>query len=249
MSFSFGVDRRHRPFMTSKQVAEDGAIAPFVYHDVNANGHFDPAVDEPLSGVGFSGTGRRQAKTDASGDALLTGLSVAEPVVVDVDQTSLKDPFWVSAGGPVVVDPRPGKITPVAIAIVDGGEISGTVSAKSDAEPIGGVVLQLVGPDKRVFGKVNTLSDGSYLFEAVPPGAYRVEIVGGQQINNTRVPVQSASARLLPSGDAVDGIDFTIDIGERKLAAGAADDGDAGALPAAQAAEVAGPHFDEATRK
>ncbi len=238
MSFSVGLDRRGMPFMTAQGLARSGTLAPFVYYDANADGHFDPATDKPLSGVAFRGGGAvgRAARTDEAGDALLTGRSVVDPSILDVDQTTLQDPFWISENGPVAVDARPGKITPLDIAIVDGGEISGLVSAKADAAPVGGVALRLLGRLKHVIATQKTLSDGTYLFEAVPPGPVTVEIVDGQKIGDTKISASSKAVVAEP-GAAVDGIDFVIETGMRGPSA---DDKDKPAAPAPDVKPEAG---------
>ena len=215
LSFSVGVDRRGDPFMTSQGLAHSGTLAPFVYYDADANGRFDPATDRALPGVGFRSETGRHARTDDNGDALLTGRSIDEPSAIEIDPSTLADPFWIPESGPVAIDARPGEITLVDMAVVEGGEISGQVSAKSDAGPVGGLSLRLVGRDKRVIATLTSLSDGSYYFEAIPPGTVTVEIVAGQTMADVKIAVQSRLLTVKPGGIVTDGTDFIVDVGVR----------------------------------
>ncbi len=252
MSFSFGMDRRKKPFVTSQQIAENGAIAPFVYHDVNANGRYDPGTDEPLADVAFhGGSSDRKTKTDAGGDAMLTGpvgrRAGGRRRRPDEPQGSVlglrERARWSSIPGPARSRPS---TSPSSMA------------ARSRApcwrSPTPGPSAASRCSSSAATGASSARSTPSATAPTssrrLPPGGYRVEIVSGQQINGVNIPVLARSAHLAPGGTEVDGIDFTVDIGDRKPAADDQDGGDqgtgdAGAAPADGSAS-AGPRFEEA---
>jgi hypothetical protein len=214
LTFSFGARRNGRPFATSQRLADAGAIAPFVYYDQDGNGRFDADIDQPLSEVGFRLDHGRRPKTVTGddGDAILGNESVDRPLTIDIDPSTLADPFWTSAAGPLSVQPRRGRILELELAVVDGGEIAGTVSAPTETDdiPVGGVLVRLSDARGRKVAEVRTMDDGFYLFERLPPGSYVVEIVDGQTLQDIQIEPVSQEVELPPGGEVLDGIDIRI---------------------------------------
>jgi hypothetical protein len=214
MAFSLGVDRHGRPQMTSQRLAERGGVATFVYYDKDADGRFDPEQDEPLPDIGFRLDGNRRppVRTDAKGGAILAELSAARPLTIDLDEETVADPFWISATGPVTLQPRRSRLFDLEIAVVDSGEISGTVSTKTANGDLtlGSVLVQLSHKDGRVVSEVRTLEDGFYLFERLAPGSYVVSIPEGQEIEGVGILPATVPVALAPGGDVIDGIDVVL---------------------------------------
>lgn len=200
--------------MTSQRLAERGGVAPFVYYDKDADGRFDPEQDEPLPDIGFRLDGNRRppVRTDAKGGAILAELSAARPLTIDLDEETVADPFWISATGPVTLQPRRSRLFDLEIAVVDSGEISGTVSTKTTNGDLtlGSVLVQLSHKDGRVVSEVRTLEDGFYLFERLAPGSYVVSIPEGQEIEGVGILPATVPVALAPGGDVIDGIDVVL---------------------------------------
>ena len=214
LTFSFGARRNGRPFATSQRLADAGAIAPFVYYDQDGDGRFDSDVDQPLSEVGFRLDHGRRPKTltGAGGDTVLGNESVDRPLTVDIDSSTLADPFWTSAAGPLSVQPRRGRILELELAVVDGGEIAGTVSAPTESGdiPVGGILLRLSDAGGRKVAETRTMDDGFFLFERLPPGTYSVQVVDGQKLQDIEIEPATQHVKLPPGGEVVDGIDIRI---------------------------------------
>ncbi len=215
LSFSFGFDNDGAPYVTSDRLARSGSVSPFVYLDRDADGRFEAGRDEPLPGVGVTlGTGARPDETTGGeGTMMLTSLATSRPVVIDVDRSTLEDPFWVPAAGPLEMQPRAGRTLPVGIAVVEGGEVSGNVTAQvsGEARPVAGVELEIVADRDRVLARTRSLRDGFYLFEGVPPGDYRVRVRPGQSLGDRPLEAAARPVSLAPGGDIIDGLDLAIE--------------------------------------
>lgn len=221
LSFSFGFDREYRPFITGERMAERGAITPFVYHDRDADGRFDAGRDTPLADVGFtvaSGV-RVEQKTNEEGYSTLTNLTTTDSLVMEVDRSTLDDPFWVSAKGPIELRPRPARILPVEIPIVEGGEISGSVMREIDGrdQQVGGLELLLIDRHGRRIASTRSQVDGYFLFETVPPGHYVVRVKADQELDD--VPIDSDDIEIVvPAGGAlVEGLEIAVNLLEAPL--------------------------------
>jgi hypothetical protein len=214
LTFSFGARRDGRPFATTQRLADAGAIAPFVYYDQDGDGQYDSSVDQPLSEVGFRLDHGQRPKTltNDGGEAVFGNQSVDRPLVIDIDPSTLADPFWTSAAGPLSIQPRRGRILELELAVVDGGEIAGTVSAPTETDdiPVGGVLVRLSDAHGRNVAEVRTMDDGFYLFERLPPGTYVVEIIDGQKLQDIEIEPVNREVKLDPGGEVLDGIDIRI---------------------------------------
>lgn len=214
--FSFGFDRNYRPYVTSDRLATTGAVAPFVYFDADANGQFEPETDRALEGVGFQGKNSRPLgkRTDSKGELLLTQLSTVRPLTLAVDEGTLEDPFWVPTHGPITVQPRSGRSFTLEIPIVEGGEISGTISGVvgNSTVPVEGVRVNLITLDDRPVAEARSFGDGFYLFEKVPPGTYVLTVADGQKLEGVTL---MASERIVVVRSEMlvrDGEDFRYDL-------------------------------------
>jgi hypothetical protein len=75
----------------------------------------------------------------------------------------------------VVVTPRPGVATRVALPMTQAGEIEG-VAIRDGGNPIEGLGLELVDAEGRVRATTLTEFDGYFLFESVAYGRYTVRM-------------------------------------------------------------------------
>jgi len=147
LNTSFGMNRGGGLRFSSRDLAQYGAADVLVYHDRDFNGGFDPTIDSILPNVGVQTDRRRNviASTDAHGRAFVAGLDTQRPVTLGIDTSTIDDPFLVMADSGLSFAPRPGQPFSVQIAIVDSGEIGGTLLAERNGEAIGlsNVVLEL----------------------------------------------------------------------------------------------------------
>jgi hypothetical protein len=148
LNFSFGFDNRGKLSLSSRPMAQEGAADVLVFRDRNGNGLYDKGIDEPQSQAGLRINGQRDstAQTDDQGHVFLTGLSTMQPALLQVDSSSISDPFLASAQGGVRFVPRQGQSFQAQLALVDTGEVSGTLKAQLEGKwvTLSGVVLELV---------------------------------------------------------------------------------------------------------
>ena len=113
--------------------------------------------------------------TGKDGQGTIDGLEPFRPVLIGIDAGSLPDPYVQPALPGVVVTPRPGVATRVALPMVAAGEIEGTLR-RDGGNPIEGLSLELVDAEGRVRATTLTEFDGYFLFESVAYGRYTVRL-------------------------------------------------------------------------
>ena len=119
--------------MSSEKLASRGQVLAEVWMDDNADGIRQPGeaavADVPLT-AGNAFVDRATAK---DGSATIDGLEPFRPVMIGIDAGSLPDPYVQPALPGVVVTPRPGVATRVALPLTAAGEIEGV--AMRDGSP------------------------------------------------------------------------------------------------------------------
>lgn len=147
LNTSFGMNRSGGLTFSGRDLAQYGSADVLVYHDRDFNGAFDAATDSILPNVGVQTDRGRNviASTNANGRAFVSGLDTRRTVTLGIDTSTIDDPFLVMADSGLRFAPRPGQPFAAEIAIVDSGEIGGTLVAERNGQPIGlsNVVLEL----------------------------------------------------------------------------------------------------------
>lgn len=210
--------------VSSEKLASRGQVLAEVWMDDNADGIRQPGeaavADVPLT-AGNAFVDRATAK---DGSATIDGLEPFRPVMIGIDAGSLPDPYVQPALPGVVVTPRPGVATRVALPLTAAGEIEG-VAMRDGGNAIEGLQLELVDAEGRVRATTLTEFDGYFLFESVAYGRYTVRMakasaaalrldpafvlsaVPGKQMPRVRLGTLALRplARALAGGDAADG--------------------------------------------
>lgn len=175
VAFSIGPGSGGKPRVSSNKLASRGMVEALVWEDRNADGIRQD--DEPVMPKVelTAGNGFVEAATDATGRAMIDGLEPFRPVMIGIDTASLANPYVQPALPGIVVTPRPGVATLVALPLVAAGEIDGKV-VRASGTAIEGLALELVDVEGRV--RATTLSefDGYFLFEGVAYGRYTVRV-------------------------------------------------------------------------
>ncbi|MEL7481583.1 MAG: hypothetical protein AAGJ29_08475, partial [Pseudomonadota bacterium] len=111
LRIGFGLSRHRqtgRPRLTPPGQTRSGSIAPFVFVDTNGNNTLD-TDERALEGASFLVANALRAETTASdGTALIAGLQTGAPLSVELQQSSLDDPFLVPRERGYAVNVRPG---------------------------------------------------------------------------------------------------------------------------------------------
>jgi hypothetical protein len=181
LTFSLGREPRTGALVhSSDRMASTGMVSARVFIDANGNQVFDEG-DKPLEGIKFK-QGNPGQITNEKGIALLTGLSIARPIDIVLDTSSLEDPFLVPLREGYEILARPGRPLMLDFPVAPTGEIDGTVFliAQNSERPVSNVQLQLINAEQEVVLETKSEFDGFYLFQMVPMGKYSLRIVSDQ---------------------------------------------------------------------
>lgn len=153
-----------------------GSVAFNAFYDKNGNGRRDPG-ETGVADVIVEGGGVR-ARTDSSGQALITGIGSGPSARVNVslervDAGSVKAPPQI-----IEIQPRPGQVTTVDYPIQLTSEVLVRILlARPDGTKVGlsGVILELVDAAGRS-REAKTEFDGSASFSELTGGVYRLAL-------------------------------------------------------------------------
>ena len=151
------------------------AVETFV--DSNGDGRHE-ANEEALSGVVIRG-GRELETTDAQGRSTIYGLGDGASAQVQIDMSSIEDPYLTPASNTVQITPRPGRVSVVALPISVFGEVELIATfqrAEETPRAISALRIELLDSNGRVVGRSSTEFDGSVLFDTLRPGTYSVRL-------------------------------------------------------------------------
>ncbi|MCY1669497.1 hypothetical protein OVA07_00520 [Novosphingobium sp. SL115] len=165
-------------FLAQPGLAAGGAVAASAFVDANGNQQRDR--DEALVDDVEFDTGTQVARSNRAGVALLGQLGNANRTFLRLNAESLPDLAMAPAAPGFEFVPRPGRIHVSQFAIDTLGEIEGIAVFGAEQRGVSGLVLTLVDASGRQVGRVRTSGGGTFLFEQVRPGTYRVLIDPGQ---------------------------------------------------------------------
>ncbi|WP_448140624.1 MSCRAMM family protein [Sphingopyxis fribergensis] len=175
LAFSFGPKPNGGWRVSSEKLASRGQVIADVWMDDNGDGIRQPG-EAALPGVPLTaGNAYVEAATDKDGRGTIDGLEPFRPVMIGIDAGSLPDPYVQPALPGVVVSPRPGVATRVALPMAAAGEIEGVIR-RDGGNPVEGLSLELVDAEGRVRAATITEFDGYFLFESVAYGRYTVRL-------------------------------------------------------------------------
>lgn len=173
LAFSLGPKPNGGWRVSSEKLASRGQVIADVWMDDNGDGVRQPS-EAALAGVPLTaGHAYSEQATGKDGQGAIDGLEPFRPVLIGIDAGSLPDPYVQPARPGVVVTPRPGVATRVALPMVAAGEIEGTLR-RDGGNPVEGLSLELVDAEGRVRATTLTEFDGYFLFESVAYGRYTV---------------------------------------------------------------------------
>lgn len=175
LAFSFGPKPDGGWRVSSEKLASRGQVIADVWMDDNGDG-IRQAGEAALPGVPLTaGNATIEAATDKAGRAAIDGLEPFRPVLIGIDAGSLPDPYVQPALPGIVVSPRPGVVTRIALPMTAAGEIEG-VARRDGGNAIEGLSVELVDAEGRVRATTLTEFDGYFLFEGVAYGRYTVRL-------------------------------------------------------------------------
>jgi hypothetical protein len=172
-SGSVAYDPRTRLLQLS-DVADLGraGVSGVLFQDDNANGRQDSG-ETGIPGIPVR-IGGWPAETDLNGRFAAWGMYASEPLQIDIDTLSFRNPQLVMPAPVLRVRPSPNTFGVISVPVAVGAEISGFVLI--DGVPVPGVSLVLRELNTGAEILTTTFRDGGFYRGAVPPGEYEVTL-------------------------------------------------------------------------
>jgi hypothetical protein len=177
MVFSLAHDDATDSWHTRAQnMANAGAIEPRVFVDNHYDGVYhddDPIVSD--AGVRINGIPTQ----DGSDKRFIAPVNAYQPVDVDVDVSTIKDPMLSPATDGYHVSTRPGDVAKLDFPLIATSEIDGSVSIvdeKGSRYQIPDIVVEIQNAEGKLLRRVMAESDGYYIFDKIKPGEYIITI-------------------------------------------------------------------------
>jgi hypothetical protein len=162
-------------------------VTGILFHDGNGNGRVDPG-ERRLRDVVVQ-VGPLVSRTDAGGRFAIWDLIPFEPVVVEIDRYSVRDPLLLPAMERFTVRPDPNAFTAIPVPFMQAGEVEGTVLAGQRDLPVRNTAVELRNLETGDVYTTTTFSDGGFYVLGVRPGPYEVAVPGAAAAGMTVVPV------------------------------------------------------------
>ncbi|HEY6868492.1 MAG TPA: carboxypeptidase-like regulatory domain-containing protein, partial [Novosphingobium sp.] len=181
LSFSLGRNPLDgRLFTAPSGLATGGAVAIHAFRDLDGDGRYEPG-EPPVGDVRFF-AGAENSATDTQGRVLLGRLGDGPRTSVRIDRDTLPDISMAPVADGVELVPRAGRIVVHDFAIRALGELDGTAwfDSPTGAKPVSGVIVLLIDEQGQTAARVRTGSDGSFWFEKLSQGSYRLALDAGQ---------------------------------------------------------------------
>lgn len=193
-----------------------GRAAATIRMYVDYNGDGQRNEDEPLienGGVSF----RRAVSTQQAdnGDILVYNLQAYEQYNLTVDQSRIRNPFWVPTMEEFsfITDPNVHKLIDIPFVVT--GEVTGSVLRQTDngLTAVPGMRLQIEQVDGDRTYEEPVFSDGTFYNLGMLPGTYEARVDSTQLAIlgvTSDPPVHEFVVEATEAGDAVDGLDFVL---------------------------------------
>ncbi len=202
-SFGLSYDAlENRPYISSKRLADASGLIAEVYNDLNADKQ--QTEDEPyLENVGFKVSGtKKEFFTNEDGSVYIPELKSFNRAGVQLDSSTLPNPFMKSLNDDVDYLLRPSQVHKKTYPVVLQGEIDGSISIfrSDDKHPASSVQIDISRGDNQesiISGKSEF--DGFFLVADVPMGSLDVAPSAEQLSTLGYCPVKSQPVIL--SGD------------------------------------------------
>ena len=179
LGFSFGRNPLTRAlFVDRPGLSASGAVAVRAWADEDGDHRYEPG-ERGLEGVEFD-TGSTTGKTDRQGVALIGGIGDGTRVGLHLNAETLPDIAMAPVSEGIEIVPRAGRIHVSGFAIEALSDIEGTAYVSEGGREVSGLRLLLLDGAGKPVAKARTASGGSFLFEQVRPGHYRLAIDPGQ---------------------------------------------------------------------
>ncbi len=171
---------------THRRLASRTAASVRTFIDLDNDGVYD-GDDVPLGGVGFKNlTVWRDIQTNSNGIALLPGVMAHRPQTIELDLTTVDDPYLIPISKGANVLGHPGGIVDVELAFAYSSEIEGRIVDSSNPElSLRHVGLELLNTEGERVNSTVAEFDGFYYMTDILAGTYALRVI--PTTINTRV--------------------------------------------------------------
>jgi hypothetical protein len=214
---SLGREPRTGKWSTDAQsLATTGAVSAIAFMDTHGTGVREPG-DPILEGTKFK-VGQAEAANGINDPSVtfITKLPKAQPVEVQLDETTLDDPALKVQTPSQTVVPRPGKTTRLEFPVAFVGIVDGTTRILQDGkkEELPGLEVELVDAKGRQCKVQRSAYDGYFEFDDVPVGTYTLRVTAAEAARMHIKPVERPIV-VQPDKTFLDGMDLVVEVPEQ----------------------------------
>jgi hypothetical protein len=214
LRFGIGYDvSRNNAFMSSTSLTNTGVMSVRVFEDDNNDGIFNEG-ETPIEGAKVRAIqAQRQAISGSDGIAVIKNLPVNVTTDIEIDSSTLSDPFYILSSKGVSITPRKAFLGRTEYPVVTSSEIDGTIYAvdlDSQERSLAYVPIVLLDEGGEVVATTQSEFDGYYLFVDLIPGRYFVSIASDYLKKHNLEHIDDLSVNLSVQGDVINGSDFVI---------------------------------------
>ncbi len=173
-------------------------------------------IDEPAAGtrvvIDHMTRSDTTTLTDERGRVRISGLSERASHVLSLDVDSLPDPFLVPRYPLVRIRPRPGQTIPVPMELLPTVQLSGRLQLAATldrpARELRGLVLQAVDAAGRVHAETRSFNDGSFQFDTLHAGGWRVRLRSGQRADGGPLEMDDRAVQIASGVTEIDDLNL-----------------------------------------
>jgi cell division septation protein DedD len=213
-SFAFG-DGKKKVHATEQSLIGRGGISVIPFVDVNHNGKFDKSEPRAMN-LKVRINGGRFLENENDTIINIIGLEPFVSYTLDMDDSNFENLAWriKNKTYSVVADPDQFKL--IYVPVIPVGEVTGTVSFKTDSTTngIGRILVNFYNKKNVQIARSMTESDGYLDYMGLEPGEYtaRVDSVQLSRLNYKSTPnAIPFQVRSTTDGDIIDFINFTLE--------------------------------------
>lgn len=164
--------------ITAPGMGRSGALRLQAFDDVNDNGYRDTS-EAGMGGTKYIvGNVLRSEFANSTGITTLGNVELYRNVNVELQQSSLEDPFMRPVSRGFSVRLRPGQVLSVPVPVTVSADVDGMLYVRNGEEtvPVSGVIIQAVDEKGRVLAESKTEYDGYYYLDGLPAKPVQIRI-------------------------------------------------------------------------
>lgn len=191
-----------------------GMATARVFVDGDGSGRYEPG-ETLVEGVDVRLRRGSHVRQEGPGPARFLGLRPHARYVLEVDATTIRDPFLVPRSSAFTFSVGSNGVTVLDVPLVRAGSVEGSVTRSVGAAeaPAGGVLVTLRREEDGEERTLRTFSDGTFFEFALPPGTWSARPDPDQlgRLGLAAAPAERRfTLRALPDGDVIEGLSFSL---------------------------------------